>query len=154
MIYWLFGQPGAGKTTLAKLLIEDPEMKKLGPWVHVDGDNIREVFQNKDYSKAGRLKNGDLAIQLVQYLVGQGLNVVVSIVTPYQYTRNKVKETFPDVNMIELYYDHKEGRRDEGRMVSDYEVVPGDDRVLGLNTSRMTEVDCITCIKEFAKKAS
>ena len=53
MIYWFCGQPAAGKTTLAKALIE-----KLGTkHVHIDGDNLRHILQNNDYTREGRERN-------------------------------------------------------------------------------------------------
>ena len=53
MIYWLTGQPGSGKTTLGNWLIA----ALGGEAVLVDGDDIREIFENKDYSEQGRRKN-------------------------------------------------------------------------------------------------
>ena len=47
MIYWFTGQPGAGKTTLAKHLVNYFENNNV---IHVDGDDLRDIFQNKDYS--------------------------------------------------------------------------------------------------------
>ena len=46
MIYWLTGQPGSGKTTLAKAIIKE---RFFRDWFHIDGDDIRELFDNKDY---------------------------------------------------------------------------------------------------------
>ena len=45
MIYWLTGQPGAGKTTLAKYLVEYFPKDKV---IHIDGDDLRDIFKNKD----------------------------------------------------------------------------------------------------------
>jgi len=60
MIYWFTGQPGAGKTTLAVAL--QKELKKRGhPAVHLDGDILRAVTDNHDFSTAGRMKNGKAA---------------------------------------------------------------------------------------------
>jgi adenylylsulfate kinase-like enzyme len=51
-LYWFTGQPGAGKTTLAQLLKlkleEDFSFKKI---VILDGDEIRDLFNNQDYSQ-------------------------------------------------------------------------------------------------------
>ena len=55
MIYWLTGQPGAGKTTLANNLKD-----YIPKSIHIDGDDMRELFDNKDYSKKGRMKNIEL----------------------------------------------------------------------------------------------
>ena len=48
MIIVLFGQPHSGKTTLAK---QFPSSRTI------DGDELRELFANKDYSKEGRIRN-------------------------------------------------------------------------------------------------
>lgn len=63
-------------------------------------------------------------------------------------TRNKIREEFPDVRMIELYYDGVV-RRDFNFMVADYEAVPANDICVGIDTSRLNEVECITLIKAY-----
>ena len=64
MIYWLTGQPGSGKTTLGNWLIA----ALGGEAVLVDGDDIREIFENKDYSEQGRRKNIELAQNIAHFL--------------------------------------------------------------------------------------
>ena len=54
MIYWFTGQPGAGKTTLAKYLMEYFPKDNV---IHVDGDYLRDAFNDKDYSEFGRRKH-------------------------------------------------------------------------------------------------
>jgi dephospho-CoA kinase len=45
MIYWLTGQPGHGKTTLAKLFKEHLEVNyKHKKKMHIDGDDLREIL--------------------------------------------------------------------------------------------------------------
>ena len=53
MIYWFTGQPGHGKTTLAKALIAHLRAQGTEPF-HVDGDDLRALTANADYSRAGR----------------------------------------------------------------------------------------------------
>ena len=48
MIIWITGQPGAGKTTLARWIKNNHI-----PAVIVDGDELREALNNFDYSEAG-----------------------------------------------------------------------------------------------------
>ena len=58
-IIWLTGQPGSGKTTLANSL-RDTIFKKL-PNVDlmiIDGDDLRNITINKDYSRKGRERKG------------------------------------------------------------------------------------------------
>ena len=54
---------------------------------HIDGDDIREIFDNKDYSEVGRMKNIELAQHLSHFLHKKGQNVVVSLVSPYKDQR-------------------------------------------------------------------
>ena len=58
MIYWFIGQPGSGKTLLADKLKEEV----LSYVYRIDGDEMRELFDNKDYSMKGRIAS--LSMQL------------------------------------------------------------------------------------------
>ena len=63
MIIWLTGQPGSGKTTICRRILSDkPDV------FHIDGDDLRDLFENKDYSETGRRKNVELAQQIAHYL--------------------------------------------------------------------------------------
>ena len=85
MIIWLTGQPGAGKTTLAKSLIKRID---LGDKVfHLDGDDLRDVLDNKDYSEKGRRKNIQFAINMAKVMESKGYLVIVSMVSPYRDLR-------------------------------------------------------------------
>ena len=55
MIYWFTGQPCAGKTVLANML----KVEHLPNAFRIDGDDMRELFSNKDYSIKGRVENVD-----------------------------------------------------------------------------------------------
>ena len=56
MIIWLTGQPGSGKTTLATEFIKHVK-KDNTKIINIDGDDLRNISKNKDYSKEGRIKN-------------------------------------------------------------------------------------------------
>ena len=53
MIYWFTGQPSSGKTTLGSKLHKFLETEKRN-WrksvFHIDGDDLRKLTVNKDYS--------------------------------------------------------------------------------------------------------
>ena len=54
MIIWLTGQPGSGKTTMATKLFEMySDWLQLDNVIHLDGDDVRNVLDNKDYSLEG-----------------------------------------------------------------------------------------------------
>ena len=104
MIYWFTGQPCAGKTTLAELL----KKEKPGAF-RIDGDDMRELFSNKDYSAKGRIDNVGTAQRIAHYLHNQGRDVIVSLVSPYIDQREEFK-TLLGNNIKEIYVHTTEPR--------------------------------------------
>jgi adenylylsulfate kinase len=108
------GQPGAGKTTICKKI-----MMKDSRIFHIDGDDLRDLFENKDYSETGRRKNIELAQQIAQYLHNKGEDVLVSLVSPYKDQRDKFKEKMGN-NLVEVYIHTSEKRGREDFFVKEY----------------------------------
>ena len=123
MIYWFTGQPGAGKTVLGTKLKDFLQTEKRN-WrkdvFHIDGDDLREIFNNKDFSKEGRIKNITFAQGLAKYLNMKGFDVIVSLVAPYKEVRESFK-TDMGSELIEIYVYTDELRGREANHVSDYE---------------------------------
>lgn len=115
MIYWLTGQPGSGKTTLAKWL----EAHFAGKAAIVDGDDIREIFDNKDYSESGRRKNIDLAQKISRFYHHKGNIAIVALVSPYKDQRDSFKIEMGD-NMKEIYIHTTDIRGREQYHVAEY----------------------------------
>jgi adenylylsulfate kinase len=118
MIYWLTGQPGAGKTTLVKML--HTHLHFMNSMI-VDGDDIREIFNNKDYSEAGRRKNVELAQHLAHFIHNKGGVALVSLVSPYKDQRDSFKELIGDGNIKEIYVHTTEERGREKFFVENYQ---------------------------------
>lgn len=109
MIYWFTGQPCAGKTTLAKML---ESHFKENPFNHpfmIDGDDMRELFSNKDYSIKGRVENVGTAQRIAHYLHNQERDVIVSLVSPYIDQREDFKKLLGE-NIMEFYIHTSEER--------------------------------------------
>ena len=87
MIILLFGQPASGKTTLANALYEELWDKSIFSLIRIDGDRWRDVTQNKDYSKEGRMRNLKGAFDMALYLEKEDYIPLVSFVTPYNELR-------------------------------------------------------------------
>jgi adenylylsulfate kinase len=121
-IYWLTGQPGSGKTVLGKQLVEflSTEKNKNSKVFHIDGDDLRELTINKDYSKEGRIQNIRNAQMLAEYIYKNGCDVVVSLVSPYRDIREEFK-TRIGLNLIEFYIHTDEARERDNFKVTDYE---------------------------------
>ncbi len=104
MIYWFTGQPAHGKTVLANLL-----KKEIPGAFRIDGDDMRELFSNKDYSINGRVVNVGTAQRIAQYLNNQGKDVIVSLVAPYVDQREDFKTLMGD-QIMEFYVHTTEPR--------------------------------------------
>jgi adenylylsulfate kinase-like enzyme len=144
MIVVLFGQPHSGKTTLARELGEsfDPDTT-----YHIDGDQLREIFQNKDFSKEGRLKNLQKASDIAAYLNFTGKDVITSVVYPYKEARDYLNSLVPDVKWVYLRYEEERGR--ESFHVKDFEFPFLEEKVLQLNTSKLSVEECLKQINNY-----
>lgn len=116
MIIWLTGQPGSGKTTLAEWI----KAHFYGNAIIIDGDDIRHVFQNKDYSEEGRRKNIERAQDLALFLHHKNLTPIVSLVSPYRDQRESFKEKMgKDIKEFYIHTTNIRGR--ENFHVQNYE---------------------------------
>jgi len=127
MVYWFTGQPGHGKTVLSTMLKDYLETEHNKQVIHIDGDDLRNIFQNKDYSKEGRIKNITFAQGLAKFCHLKGFDVVVSVVAPYKEVRDSFKEDMDD-DMVELYVHTTEPRERDHFHSKDY-VAPSEDFV-------------------------
>ena len=134
MIVWFTGQPGSGKTTLSNALIghlnnENHNLKII----NLDGDDLRKINKNQDYSKNGRIKNISTAISIIRFLANKNFLCVVSIVAPYRFLRDELKSEF---NFLEVYLHTDDIRGRENFFVDDYEV-PTDPNHLSIDTGKL-----------------
>lgn len=124
MIYLLIGQPGSGKTTLGTNLYTLLQYEKRN-WrrtvFHIDGDQMRELYNNKDYTEHGRHLNITNAQTLSEYLHSNECDVVISIVSPYRQLREDFKKKMGD-NIVEIYLHTSDIRGREQFHVINYEV--------------------------------
>jgi len=135
MIIWLTGQPGSGKTTLANEVINaiKSESEKL-KIINLDGDDLRSINKNKDYSKEGRIKNISTAISIIRFLANKKYICVVSIVAPYRFLRDELKDDFA---FLEVYLHTNEKRGREHFFAKDYEK-PIDSNHLAIDTGKLS----------------
>tara|TARA_R110000796_G_scaffold63909_3_gene147829 strand:- start:2220 stop:2648 length:429 start_codon:yes stop_codon:yes gene_type:complete len=116
MIYWFTGQPSSGKTTLAK------KLKKIlkYPVKMIDGDDLRDLISNKDYTIKGRVYNVDIAQKIAHYSHNQGEVVIVSLVSPYLDQREEFKALLGD-NIKEFYIHTTDARERDHFHVEGYQ---------------------------------
>ena len=138
MIFWFTGQPGSGKTTLGKALLE-----KLDDVFHIDGDDLRGLSANVDYSEQGRISNIRTAQSIAMYLDNKGKNVVVSVVAPYKWLREEFKERH---NVNEIYVHTSEIRGREHFFAEEYE--KPEENFLDMDTTNVSVEECISRVLE------
>ena len=148
MIYYLVGQPHAGKTTLSKLLKEHLFPLNV---IQIDGDDLRDIFQNKDYSEEGRRNNVKRAQDIAMFLNDKGIDVIMSLVSPYKDLRDELKEKS---DVIEIYVHTNDIRGRENFHVENYEQPT--ENFIDVNTTGVSEFislgEIINKINEYGGK--
>jgi adenylylsulfate kinase len=147
MIYNFIGQPHSGKTTLAKHLRTALEMrKKIGSVYMIDGDKLRDLFQNKDYSENGRRKNIERAYSIARYL--QDLNpsndIIIAVVSPFLDLREELKDS---IQVKEIFVHTSNIRGREKFHVADFEMP-----IINYIDIDTTDVDELTSVNELFYK--
>ena len=145
MIIWLTGQPGAGKTTLAKLL----EAYFSDQSVVIDGDDLRELLKNTDYSENGRKKNIEYAQNMAKDLYYNGYNVIVSLVSPYKDQREFFKQDMGS-SIKEVYVHTSNIRGKEQFHVQNYEAPT--ENFIDIDTTDRSELETLQELKIKLKK--
>jgi len=109
MVIWIYGKSNSGKTLLAKKILTEVKKKKY-KFIHIDGDEIRKITFNRDYSINGRYNNAILISNLVYFLNKNKMNIVVSTLSNFPkiliQNRKKIKnyfEIFINSNKKNLY---------------------------------------------------
>ena len=137
MIYWFIGQPGAGKSTLA-IALRSVLQKRGHPVVHLDGEFLRELMGNKDFSEAGRIRNIKAAQQLAAKLNSERIKVVASLVSPYR----GIREEFKRMNQVlEIHVHTTEIRGKEAYFVANFE--PPQQDFLDIDTTNVSVESCV-----------
>jgi adenylyl-sulfate kinase len=94
IVIWFTGMSGSGKTTLGKRLVEHFEARGLRV-THLDGDAIRQISGNTDFSRAGRERNIDSVRAHLLAHAGEQDVSIVSAITPYDNMRAKNRVAVP-----------------------------------------------------------
>ena len=138
MIYWFTGQPCAGKTVLSRYLHSHLKIK---PFL-IDGDDLRELTTNKDYSINGRVNNVNTAQKIAHYLHNQGKDVIVALVAPYIDQREDFKKLIGTENIVEVYVHTSEPReRDHFKAIA---YVPPQENFINIDTTEDSPSESFT----------
>ena len=139
MIIILTGQPNSGKTTLAYAL------KKQLPCAGIlDGDEIRAILDNKDYSVDGRKRNITTAFSFAKILSNNDITAILALVSPFRELREQLKND-SNFNVKEIYLHSTRTR--EGKMVNYYE--PPLNNYLDIDTDIYSVEESVTKILDY-----
>ena len=145
MIIWFTGQPNSGKTTLALELSHYlHEIRKDITATIIDGDSLRKITRNIDYTKSGRRKNIQTAITLAINSDSSNDYTVVSLVSPFRDLRESLKNN--NKHVVKEVYLHSSRLR-EGKMVDYYE--PPLTNYLDIDTDKHTIEESIKLILDY-----
>ena len=136
MILWFTGQPGSGKTTLCKEL-QNRVFCTSKKTIHLDGDDLRDILNNKDYSEKGRRKNIQFAINMAKVMDNKGYLVLVSLVSPYR-----------DLRIGKVFYLHSKRDIRKQYHVENYE--PPIENFTKINTDKPIG-DCVSEILDVCR---
>ena len=148
MIIMFTGQPNSGKTTLSLELVHHlHEIRKDITATIIDGDSLRKVTRNTDYSKDGRRKNVKSAINLaINSDTSSNDYTVVALVSPFRDLRELLKNN--SKHTVKEIYLHSSRLR-EGKMVEYYE--PPLNNYLDIDTDKHTIEESIKLITHYIK---
>jgi adenylylsulfate kinase-like enzyme len=113
MIINLTGQAGAGKTSIAKELLN-----RIPKSINIDGDELRDIFKNKDYSEQGRRNNITNAYNIALFLEAKGFIPIISLISPYKDLRDDLKNR---TKVLEFYIFTTEIRGRENFFAEGYQ---------------------------------
>lgn len=133
-VYWFTGQPGSGKTVLSIMLKTVLEMENKNKVFHIDGDELRKIFNNQKYGKEGREENIKRAQDIAKFILSQGYSVVVSLVAPYKKLRENFKKELNGL-LVEIYVHTTDIRGREHFHTNEYE--PPTENFIDIDTTNV-----------------
>ncbi len=100
-VLWFTGLSGAGKTTTARFVAA--ELMDTGRRVEMlDGDDLREtICKGLGFSREERIENIKRIVYVSKLLSRNGVDVLVSAITPYQEMRDYARCHLP--TFVEIY---------------------------------------------------
>jgi len=109
-LIWMTGLSGAGKTTMAKALVEKLQSQGHSAMI-LDGDEIRDIFKNNGFDKEARVKHNQDVGKMAVYLQSQGIIPIVSLISPYAEARDYVRGISKDFTEVHVSTSIKECER-------------------------------------------
>ncbi len=99
ILFWIEGYSGSGKTSIAKK-IKHSILKKYGPTILINGDDIRKIFKLKNYSKESRFEVFKKYLFLAKLITNQNINLIFTVVGLNKKYNQLLKKNFKNLITI------------------------------------------------------
>lgn len=97
-VIWMTGLPCSGKSTIAK------KLQDFVPNIAIlDGDELREWFSPKDFSRKGRNDHNRKVAYLAKLLIKHKVPVCASLISPYNKNRFTARQIIGTEKFVETY---------------------------------------------------
>ncbi|CAB4143399.1 CysC Adenylylsulfate kinase and related kinases [uncultured Caudovirales phage] len=106
-IYWFIGQPGSGKTSLAKKLqfwLQTDKANWRKSVFHIDEEDIRNLYDIDTDTTAEHNQIQSIAVSIASFANSKQHDVIVSTTSPFKEIREKYKKKY---KIKEIYCDNK-----------------------------------------------
>ncbi len=100
ILFWITGLSGSGKTTVAEK-IKKKISNKFGPTLTISGDDLRQLFNYRSFSRKDRLNYALSYGKFCKYITDKNVNVIFSTVSLFNKVQNWNKSNIN--NYIEIY---------------------------------------------------
>ena len=100
ILFWVTGLSGSGKTTISKKIHNDIQ-KLYGPTLLISGDDVREIFDFKDYSAPKRYSLVMKYSKFAKFITNQNINLIFAVVGMMEKVRSWNKKNI--TNYLEIY---------------------------------------------------
>ena len=100
ILFWITGLSGSGKTAIAEKIKRNIS-NKYGPTVIVSGDDLREIFNFKKFSKKDRLSYALVYCKFCKCITDNKINIILSTVSLFHKVRKWNRTNIS--NYVEIY---------------------------------------------------
>ena len=99
-VLWMTGRPCSGKTTISK------KLEKIIPnLATLDGDSLYEWLGTYDFSRESRIVQNKRVSHLAKLLIKHDVPVCVSMISPYEETRNNARQIIDNKKFYLVYVE-------------------------------------------------
>lgn len=100
ILFWITGLSGSGKTTIAEKIKKNIS-NRFGPTLTISGDDLRKLFNYKNFSRKDRLAYALSYGKFCKYITDKNINVIFSTVSLFNKVQKWNKSNIS--NYIEIY---------------------------------------------------